>query len=136
MRSRCLALIGAVLALAAILGAGCGSGTPTADTAPFETAVNTYLRSQSMDMKAGRFRALAVSDNAATATVSLAHAHLRGCRPPTPARPSPRLPSAFAVQTVSGYVMATRHRDGRVWPARPELTPSNSLTPSPLTASP
>jgi hypothetical protein len=53
---------------------GCGGRGPTADTAPFETAVNSYLRAQSMEMKAGRFRSLEVDGDAAKATVSLAHA--------------------------------------------------------------
>jgi hypothetical protein len=65
----------ALLALAILLvPAGCGGRKPAVDTAPFETAVNTYLRTQAMDMKAGRFRSLEVDGDTAKATVSLAHA--------------------------------------------------------------
>jgi hypothetical protein len=68
-RTLCLAL-----ACTVTLGYGCGSGAPPVNTVSFEAAVNQYLRSQSMDMKAGRFRALTVTGDSAVATVSLSHA--------------------------------------------------------------
>lgn len=58
----------------ALLAAGCGRDRPTADTAPFETAVNAYLETQAMDMKVGRFRHLEVTDDTARGNASLVHA--------------------------------------------------------------
>ncbi len=63
-----------LIGLSLWLAAGCGGRPPAGDTAPFQAAVDAYLRSQSMDMKATRFRRLEVSGETATATVSLAHA--------------------------------------------------------------
>ena len=74
MHSLWLPTVGLALTLATILASGCGSGGPTLDTAAFEVAVNAYLRAQSMDMKAGRFRALEVTGDRAVGTVSLTHA--------------------------------------------------------------
>ena len=60
--------------IAAGLGWGCKPAPATPDTAPFAAAVDAYLASQSMDMKAGSFRRLEVKGETATATVSLSHA--------------------------------------------------------------
>ena len=54
--------------------AGCGRRAAPQDTAPFEAAVSTWLRTQSMDMKPGRFRSLEVKGDTARAAVSLGHA--------------------------------------------------------------
>gem|GEM_PF-3138994 len=73
---RCAGWLGtSILAGLMVLGlTGCGRGAAVQETAPFETAVNAWLRAQSMEMKAGRFRSLRVDGDAARAKVSLGHA--------------------------------------------------------------
>ena len=54
--------------------AGCGKPTPTADTAPFETAIASYLSDHQMGLKVAEFKELSVEGAKATAVVSLEHA--------------------------------------------------------------
>ncbi len=65
MRRRTIGLLLAC-ALACLVGCG-GKGLAPADTAPFQAAIDGYLKSKSMGMKVEGFESLDVKGDAATA---------------------------------------------------------------------
>lgn len=64
-------IIATALLLAPVL-ISCGKGEGvTADTAPFEAAIASYLSAHSMDMRIAEFRSLEVEGDAATAVCKM-----------------------------------------------------------------
>ncbi len=67
----------ATVSLAGVLllcATGCGKEEVTADTAPFQAAITSYLAQKSMGMKVTKFQSLKVEDGAATAVCRLEEA--------------------------------------------------------------
>jgi len=69
-------LFGAVtMAFVLLLAVSCGGRSDVEqNTAAFQTAANSYLKSKSMDMKVASFKELSVDGNTAKAVISLEHA--------------------------------------------------------------